>query len=113
MIASLMQLRLDNKAVRNTKRRMSKSPNGAQNAKKKPTINNDYDLASDSDDSVYEFRGRFLIRPHQLHIITVRTVARGGGGGDLKRPSDRDIKVTLKKLCGLKTRLQMLNLLIT
>ena len=55
---------------------------------------------------------QILIRPHQLHIITVRTVARGGGGG-LKRPSDRDIKVTLKKLCGLKTRLQMLNLLIT
>ena len=27
---------------------------GAENAKKKPTINNDYDLTSDSDDSVYE-----------------------------------------------------------
>ena len=45
---------LDNKTVRSTKRRMSKSPNGAENAKKKPTINNDYELGSDSDDSVYE-----------------------------------------------------------
>ena len=51
-----MQLseQLDNKTVRNTKRRMSKSPNGAENAKKKPTLNNDYDLVSDSDYSVYE-----------------------------------------------------------
>ena len=52
-----MQLseQLVNKTVRNTKRRMSKSPNGAENAKK-------------------------------------------------KRPSDRNIKVTLINVCGLKTR---------
>ena len=42
-----MQLseQLHNKTVQNTKRRMSKSPNGAEN---------DYDLGSDSDDYVCE-----------------------------------------------------------